>query len=56
MDNRDSGLYGGVADRVGFRPEAVKVLTLREERIACLHGFLRPDLFSAFGLQARLSD
>jgi RNA polymerase sigma-70 factor (ECF subfamily) len=49
------GLYGRAADSNGFSPQAIQVLTVREERIARLHGFVRPDLFSAFGLPARLS-
>jgi hypothetical protein len=31
------------------------VLTLDGERIARLHGFVRPDLFALFDLPARLS-
>jgi len=49
------GLHGRAADGSGFSPQAIQVLTLRLDRIARLHGFVRPDLFSALGLPARLS-
>jgi hypothetical protein len=38
----------------GFTPQAIQVLMLNGERIARLHGFVRPDLFEVFGLPARL--
>jgi hypothetical protein len=48
------GLYGQGADGGGFTPQAIQVLTLDRDRIARLHGFVRPDLFAAFDLPLRL--
>src|SRR5262249_14997332 len=48
------GLYGRAPDNEFFTPQAIQVLTLSGERIARLHGFVRPDLFEVFGLPARL--
>jgi RNA polymerase sigma-70 factor (ECF subfamily) len=48
------GLYGLAADGDGYTPQAIQVLTLEGDRIARLHGFIRPDLFGLFGLPARL--
>jgi RNA polymerase sigma-70 factor (ECF subfamily) len=48
------GLYGRAADGDGYTPQAIQVLTLDGDRIARLHGFVRPDLFAVFGLPARL--
>jgi RNA polymerase sigma-70 factor (ECF subfamily) len=50
------GLYGRAADGIGFTPQAIQVLRLDEDRIARLHGFVRPDLFPVFGLPPRLRD
>jgi RNA polymerase sigma-70 factor, ECF subfamily len=47
-------LYGKGADGGGFTPQAIQVLTLDRDRIARLHGFVRPDLFAAFDLPRRL--
>ena len=48
------GLYGRATDGEGYTPQAIQVLTLGGDRIARLHGFVRPDLFRLFGLPARL--
>jgi hypothetical protein len=48
------GLYGRAPDGEGYTPQAIQVLTLDGDRIARLHGFVRPDLFGLFGLPARL--
>jgi len=48
------GLYGRSPDGEGYTPQAIQVLTLDGFRIARLHGFVRPDLFEAFSLPARL--
>jgi RNA polymerase sigma-70 factor (ECF subfamily) len=49
------GLYGRALEGEGYTPQAIQVLTLDDgDRIARLHGFVRPDLFAAFGLPARL--
>jgi len=48
------GLYGLAPDGDGYTPQAIQVLTLEGDRIARLHGFIRPDLFEPFGLPARL--
>jgi len=48
------GLYGRAPDGAGYTPQAIQVLTLDGDRIARLHGFVRPDLFGRFGLPARL--
>jgi RNA polymerase sigma-70 factor (ECF subfamily) len=48
------GLYGRAPDGDGYTPQAIQVLTLHGNRIARLHGFIRPDLFQVFGLPARL--
>jgi RNA polymerase sigma-70 factor (ECF subfamily) len=48
------GLYGRAPDGEGYTPQAIQVLTLDGDRIARLHGFVRPDLFELFGLPARL--
>jgi RNA polymerase sigma-70 factor (ECF subfamily) len=50
------GLYGKAPDGNGFTPQAIQVLSLDGDRIARLHGFVRPDLFTAFDLPLRLSD
>jgi RNA polymerase sigma-70 factor (ECF subfamily) len=44
------GLYGRAPDGNRYTPQAIQVLSLDGERIARLHGFVRPDLFPAFGL------
>jgi len=49
------GLYGRAPDGNGYTPQAIQVLTLEGARIAQLHGFVRPDLFSVFDLPLRLS-
>ena len=43
-------------DGDGYTPQAIQVLTLDGVRIAQLHGFVRPDLFSVFDLPLRLSE
>jgi RNA polymerase sigma-70 factor, ECF subfamily len=48
------GLYGLAPDGDGYTPQAIQVLMLEGDRIARLHGFIRPDLFGLFGLPARL--
>jgi RNA polymerase sigma-70 factor (ECF subfamily) len=48
------GLYGRAPDGEGYTPQAIQVLTLDGNRIARVHGFVRPDLFGRFGLPARL--
>src|SRR5215471_10706141 len=48
------GLYGRSPDGEGYTPQAIHVLTLDGFRIARLHGFVRPNLFEAFSLPARL--
>jgi len=48
------GLYGQAPDGDGYTPQAIQVLTLERDRIARLHGFVRPDLFGVFGLPAKL--
>jgi RNA polymerase sigma-70 factor (ECF subfamily) len=48
------GLYGRTPDGSGFTPQAIQVLTLADERIARVHGFVKPDLFPVFGLPPRL--
>jgi RNA polymerase sigma-70 factor (ECF subfamily) len=48
------GLYGRAPDGDGYTPQAIQVLTLEGDRIARLHGFVRPDLFAVFGLPGRL--
>ena len=48
------GLYGLAPDTLGYTPQAIQVLTLDDDRIAGLHGFVRPDLFGVFDLPARL--
>ena len=48
------GLYGRAPDGEGYTPQAIQILTLDGDRIARLHGFVRPDLFELFGLPARL--
>jgi RNA polymerase sigma-70 factor, ECF subfamily len=48
------GLYGRAPEGGGYTPQAIQVLTLDGDRIARLHGFVRPDLFALFGLPARL--
>jgi RNA polymerase sigma-70 factor (ECF subfamily) len=50
--NRQSafGLYGRASGGHGYTPQAIQVLTLDGDRIAALHGFVRPDLFSLFRL------
>jgi RNA polymerase sigma-70 factor (ECF subfamily) len=46
------GVYGRVAEHATYEPQAIQVLTLRDDRISRLHGFVRPDLFGVFGLPA----
>jgi RNA polymerase sigma-70 factor (ECF subfamily) len=48
------GLYGQAPDGDGYTPQAIQVLALEENRVARLHGFIRPDLFGVFGLPAKL--
>ncbi len=48
------GLYGRAPDGEGYTPQAIQVLTLDGDRIARLHGFVRPDLFGLFGMPAQL--
>jgi RNA polymerase sigma-70 factor, ECF subfamily len=48
------GLYGWAADANTFTPQAIQVLTLVRGQIARVHGFVRPDLFTVFGLPLRL--
>jgi RNA polymerase sigma-70 factor, ECF subfamily len=48
------GLYGRAADGNFFTPQTIQVLTLHGDRIARLHGFVRPDLFAVFGLPPRV--
>jgi len=48
------GLYGWAADANAFTPQAIQVLALERDRIARVHGFVRPDLFTVFGLPFRL--
>ena len=48
------GLYGWAADANTFTPQAIQVLTLVRGQISRVHGFVRPDLFTVFGLPLRL--
>jgi len=41
------------ADANTFTGQAIQVLTLVRGRIARVHGFVRPDLFTVFGLPLR---
>jgi RNA polymerase sigma-70 factor (ECF subfamily) len=50
------GLYGRAPDGNGSTPQAIQVLSLDRNRIAELHGFVRPDLFSVFDLPLRLAE
>jgi len=50
------GLYGRAPDGNGYTPQAIQVLSLDRNRIAKLHGFVRPDLFSVFDLPLRLGE
>jgi len=50
------GLYGRSPDGLGYIPQAIQVLSLDGDHIARLHGFVRPDLFSAFDLPLRLDE
>jgi RNA polymerase sigma-70 factor, ECF subfamily len=50
------GLYGHSAEGSGYTPQAIQVLSLDGDRIAQLHGFVRPDLLSAFDLPLRLEE
>lgn len=49
------GLFGRSSDGDGFTPQAIQVLTLHGDRIGRLHGFVRPDLFTIFGLPSKLA-
>jgi RNA polymerase sigma-70 factor (ECF subfamily) len=50
------GLYGRAPDGNGYTPQAIQVLSLDRNRIAKLHGFVWPDLFSVFDLPLRLGE
>jgi RNA polymerase sigma-70 factor (ECF subfamily) len=50
------GLYGRAPEGSGYTPQAIQVLSLDGARIARLHGFVRPELFSAFELPPCLND
>jgi RNA polymerase sigma-70 factor (ECF subfamily) len=50
------GLYGRSPNGSGYTPQAIQVLSLDGDRIARVHGFVRPDLFPAFDLPLRLEE
>jgi RNA polymerase sigma-70 factor, ECF subfamily len=49
-----AGSYVREADGSGYRPLAIDVLRIEGDQIAEITTFLRPDLFPAFGLPAKL--
>jgi RNA polymerase sigma-70 factor, ECF subfamily len=54
--NRQPALavYAGAGDGAGYRPFAIKVLTLHGGRVAAITGFVHPGLFDRFGLPPSL--
>jgi RNA polymerase sigma-70 factor, ECF subfamily len=50
------GLFGRDPCGKGYTPQAIQVLSLDGDYIARLHGFVRPDLFSVFGLPLHLGE
>jgi RNA polymerase sigma-70 factor (ECF subfamily) len=48
------GLYGRAPDGAHYLPQVVQVLTLEGDRLARLHGFVRPDLCTIFGLPGQV--